>query len=92
MKIKMSLLDLLGKEVYAVYERQDRIFVLALQKIETLVFSSKENKVFIKTDTGFALLAEEDVCLDLEQVKARINLLQKSIPIIKPEKKIILTK
>jgi len=89
MKIKTNLLDLIGKEVYAVFKKQDDIFVLSKQKIKSMVFA-KDNKVGCKTADSFFMI--EDVCLDLEQVKVRINLLQKSIEIIKPKKDIIIAK
>jgi hypothetical protein len=86
MKIKTSLLDLLGKEVFAVFKKQDDIFVLSKQKINSMVFA-KDNKIACKTNES--IFMAEDVCLDIEQVKARINFLQKTIEIIKPKTEII---
>ena len=88
MKINNNLLDLLGKEVYAVFKQQqtDDIIVLGKATIKSIAFTSKG--VALRTSDGQTIL-DEDICMDLEQVKTRINFLEKTVPLIKLENKII---
>lgn len=87
MKIKTHLLDLLEQEVYAVFRKGCEIFVLGKQKIKNIVFA-KDGKVGIKTTDN--MFMDEDICMDLEQVKARIEFLKKTIIIEKPKQRDII--